>query len=174
MKEKRVKAVIQPIDEKENPVGRPIEVNDYAILVEGGERVEVKNKYGVRDYVGELAVITKGKEIPLAGIYGQFRILSIPQLLIDVREDKVIVRYLPPFIRSLSLIYSRRRPGEREYQPMKSEEIVKEGEYIDLKIPLTYREIGREISIRGITPVVDDDVLIRIEARKLEKELYQK
>jgi len=61
---------------------------------------------------------------------------------------------------------------------MESEEVIGKGEYVDLKIPYIYREIDRQISRKSIIrksiiPIVEEDVLIRIEARKLEKELYQ-
>jgi hypothetical protein len=165
--EKSVKAIIQAIDEKENPIGKPIEVYDYATIVDGEKLIRVKDKYGVGCYTSKLAVINSSlEEIPLSGVYG-----LLTPLLIAVKNDKVIVKPL----RSFTLTHYR-KPGEKEYQLMRTREVLKEGrevlkpgEYVDLYIPRTYREIGREGSI----PIVDDDVKIRIEARKLEEELYQ-
>ena len=174
-KEKSVKAVIQVIDEKGNPIGKPVEVYDYATIVDGEKVVGVKDKYGVVSYTSGLIVTTEGKEIPISGVY----VLCMLQLLIDVLDDKVIVKPL----RYFTLKYNIRRSGENKYRLMESEEVIGKGEYVDLKIPYIYREIDRQISRKSIIrksiiPIVEEDVLIRIEARKLEpgeltKELYQ-
>ena len=158
--EKSVKAIIQAIDEKENPIGKPIEVYDYATIVNGEKLIRVKDKYGVGCYTSKLAVINSSlEEIPLSGVYG-----LLTPLLIAVKNDKVIVKPL----RSFTLTHYR-KPGEKEYQLMRTREVLREGEYVDLKISDTYREIGRE----GDVPIVKPDVKIRIYAKKLEKELYQ-
>jgi len=190
--EKSVKAVIQAIDEKENPIGKPVEVYDYAVLVEGEKRVKVKDKHRTRHYTSELIVIKSSlEEIPLSGVYQEFKRESVPKLLIDVQNDKVIVWYLHYYYYKYSSerIYCRRKSEEKVYQPMKTRgvlregeymdqkkyqlmrarEVLREGEYVDLIIPDTYREIGR----KGNVPIVDENVMIRIYAKRLEKELYQ-
>jgi len=174
MEEKSVKAVIQALDLNENPIGKPIEVYNYAVLVLVEEEIKVKDIYGGWHYANGLVVITGGEEIPLCRVYQESWRWFAP-LFINVQDDRVIVWY-PHYHKYLDNIkmYRKRKSGEKIYQPMKTREVLKEGEYVDIKMPYVYREIDRQISIGRIIPIVDSNVLIRIEARKLEKELYQK
>jgi len=175
IEEKHVKAVIQPIDRKENPIGKPVEVYNYATIraYKGIPRIKFKeDKKGFGAFLPEVISLHTGETIPLYGVYTKLD----DEIIIKVNDDRVEVVYTA-FPR---LAPMKRKSGEKEYQPMWSEEVLKvekevlqEGEYVDLYIPFTFREISRE----GEIPIVDDNVIIRIEARKLEeqeKELYQK
>jgi len=168
MDRERVKAVIQLVDLEGNCIGKPVEVHYYAMLLGSGKVIYVKDVRGKHWYLPQVIVETSplegGSKIPLR-VYG-----LLPPLFIAVEEDKVTVRCPTPRTRPYY-----RKPEERKGRPMtpKDEVLVikDEEEYIDFYIHRGVKEVGKE---DNVPLVVSSEIWIRVKAKKLEEELYNR
>jgi len=177
----RLVAIVRVVNGEGELIGGPVEVYKEArIRVNKGVPEVMFKEYGLwcRTFGAfTLEVVPYGENpIPINGVYKRG---SNDVVEITVKENTVAVDCVqypdePPY---------KREPGEWNYQPMwprdkipiKSRRVeLKPNWYLDIKFSDMYRKVGEE----GNVPVVDKDVIIRIEARRLEprkltRELYQ-
>lgn len=154
--------VIQAVDEKGNPLGRAIEINEDAVIAVGGRKREVMSRNGERFHVYDVKVRTSGKEDTIEGIYGIFE----DDLKIELLKNRAIISYVSPYP---TLLYNFRR-GSEGLEPLTYGIVLNSGEKVELQPRPTYREVER----KGDIPVVDEKVYLRIKVLPaLVQKLYQ-
>jgi hypothetical protein len=168
---KKTIALVSPEDERGNPIGRPVEVYSDASIVLGepvGEAV-TRDERRIQVYKLEICTETECREI--RGVYGSQEFNQEDTISILPRENEVKIGYGAfgePIISSPTVLSADRITDDGKRYPLTPTRIVP-GEELKIQIYGTYREAGR---LPDGTPVVTENVRLRIKAKELEEQLY--
>jgi len=169
---KKTIAIVSPEDENGNLIGQPVEIYKDASIVLVEPRGEAVTKDKRRIQVYKLKVCTETECIEIPGVYGGPEFNSEDTISIIPGKGVVKIGYgafgepiisPAPTVLSADMITD---DGKR--YPLTSTRIIP-GEELKIQIYGTYREADK---LPDGTPIVTEDVRLRIKAKELEEQLY--
>ena len=164
-------AIVSPEDENGNPIGRPVEVYSDASIVLGELVGEAATRDGRRIQEYKLEICTESGCREIRGVYGSQEFNREDTISILPRENGVKIGYGAfgkPIISSPTVLSADMITDDGKRYPLTSTRIIP-GEELKIQIYGTYREADR---LPDGTPIVTEDVRLRIKAKELEEQLY--
>jgi hypothetical protein len=164
-------AIVLPEDEKGNLIGRPVDIYNDASIVLGELVGEAATRDGRRIQVYKLEICTEEgyKEVP--GVYGGQEFNREDTISILPGENGVKIgygAYGKPIISRPTVLSADMITDDGKRYPLTSTTITPEEE-LKIYIYGTYRKTGE---LPDGTPIVTENVRLRIKAKKLEEQLY--